>query len=413
MPATTTDVLIVGGSVGAIRAAETIARHAPDLDVTIVSDEANPPYERPPLSKVSLADDLDLAALTYPSVTDLRARGVTFSLNTRATALDVAGRRVVTTNGDLEYGAVVIATGCEPIFPDMFRGLPDAFVLRRFQDARALRAAVADRTKSVAVVGAGFIGGEFAATLAQGGRKVTIVDLADKPLGRFGDQVSVDYAALQRKSGVTLRLGEAVVGVEDTRNERVLRLAGGDTVAADVILVGIGVQPSTEWLESSGIPLGNGIACDTQLRTADRVFAAGDVVRWPNARFGTTMRVEHWTNAAEQGRIAGINAANAVSGLLPVECVTVPYFWSDQHGVRIQFSGFLTGAEEIVESREPGGSMFVYKLGDIVTGVLAFERRAEFVKLRAMLRRETRWDTVRDLLPGVSSLRRSTLVEPV
>ena len=173
------------------------------------------------------------------------------------------------------------------------------------------------------------------------------------------------------------------------------------------------MQPSTEWLESSGIPLGNGIACDTQLRTADRVFAAGDVVRWPNARFGTTMRVEHWTNAAEQGRIAGINAANAVSGLLPVECVTVPYFWSDQHGVRIQFSGFLTGAEEIVESREPGGSMFVYKLGDIVTGVLAFERRAEFVKLRAMLRRETRWDTVRDLLPGVSSLRRSTLVEPV
>ena len=401
---TTTDVLIVGGSVAAIRAAETITRHAPDLGVTIVSYEAHPPYERPPLSKIGLGDDLDLAALTYPSVADLRARGVELALNTRATALDVAGRRVVTSNGEVEYGAVVITTGCDPIFPEMFRGLPDVFALRRFQDAQALRAAVSDHTKSVAVIGAGFIGGEFAATLVKDGRDVTIVDLAEKPLGRFGDQVAAAYAALHRESGVTLRLGDAVVGVEDSSDGRVLRLAGGDTVPADVILVGIGVRPSTEWLENSGITLNNGVECDAHLRAADRVYAAGDLVRWPNGRFGTSMRVEHWTNAAEQGRVAGTNAANTVSGLPPVECVTVPYFWSDQHGVRIQFSGFLTGAEEIVASKEPGGSLFVYKLGDTVTGVLAFERRAEFVRIRAMLRRETRWETVQGMLPVGSSL---------
>lgn len=401
---TTTDVLIVGGSVAAIRAAETVARRAPGLSVTIVSDEAHAPYERPPLSKVGLGDNLDLETLTYPSVADLRARGVEFALDTRATALDVNGRRVVTSNGDIEYGAVVVTTGCEPILPDMFRELPDVFTLRRFSDAEALRAAVSDRTTSVAVIGAGFIGGEFASTLAKGGRDVTIVDLAEKPLGRFGAQAAAVYADLHRDSGVTLRLGDAVVGVENSSAGRVLRLADGDTVAADVILVGIGVRPSTEWLDSSGVTLNNGVVCDVHLRAADRVYAAGDVVCWPNGRFGTSMRVEHWTNAAEQGRVAGTNAANAVSGLPPVECATVPYFWSDQHGVRIQFSGFLTGAEDIVESRAPSGSIFVYKLGNTVTGVLAFERRAEFVKLRGMLRHETSWDAVQGLLPVGSSL---------
>jgi NADPH-dependent 2,4-dienoyl-CoA reductase/sulfur reductase-like enzyme len=385
----TTDVLIVGGSVAAVRAAEAISRHAPQVQVTMVSDEPHLPYERPPLSKIALGESLDLDALTYPSVATLRDHGVEFRLNTRVTALDVGGRKVTTTDGDIAYGAAVLATGCEPIFPPMFRDLPDVFVLRRFQDAADLRSAVADRSKSVAVIGAGFIGGEFAATLAKDGRPVTIVDLDPKPLGRFGDPVASKYAALHRDCGVTLVLGDAVTGVEDAAGGRVLRLASGATISADVILLGIGVRPSTGWMENSGLTLDNGIVCDSTLRAADRTYAAGDVVTWPNGRFGATMRIEHWTNAAEHGRTAGINAANAVTGQAPLDCVTVPYFWSDQHGVRIQFSGFLTGAEEIVECPGPGGSLYLYTRGDTVSGVLAFERRAEFVKLRAMLRRET------------------------
>ncbi|MBY6685609.1 NAD(P)/FAD-dependent oxidoreductase [Rhodococcus sp. BP-149] len=403
-----TDVLVVGGSVAAVRAAEAIARHAPDLAITVLSDEEHPPYERPPLSKVGLRDDLDLAALTYPSVADLRGRGVEFRLGTRATALDVGGRSVEVVDGsgrasEIEYGAVVVTTGCEPIVPPLFRDLPDVYSLRRFQDAAALRHAVSDRTRSVAVIGAGFIGGEFAATLAKDGRAVTIVDLAEKPLGRFGDRVAADYAALHRDSGVGLQLGDGVVGFENTAEGRVLRLGSGATVPADVVLLGIGVRPSTEWLASSGVVLNNGIECDAHLRAADRVYAAGDVVRWPNARFGSTMRIEHWTNAAEQGRIAGINAANSVTGADPVVCATVPYFWSDQHGTRIQFSGFLSGDEEIVESPGQDGSLYVYRSGDVVAGVLAFERRAEFVKIRALLRRETSWETVQSMLPLASS----------
>ncbi|GGG26666.1 pyridine nucleotide-disulfide oxidoreductase [Rhodococcoides trifolii] len=403
-----TDVLVVGGSVAAIRAAETIARHAPDLGVIIVSDEEHPPYERPPLSKVGLTDDLDLAALTYPSVADLQSKGVRFVLATRATYLDVAARRVDTLDasgatGSIEYGAVIVTTGCEPIVPPLFRDLPDVYSLRHFQDATALRSAVSDRSRSVAVIGAGFIGGEFAATLAKDGRDVTIVDLAEKPLGRFGDRVAADYAALHRDSGVALKLGDGVVGLADTPDGRVLQLASGATVPADVVLLGIGVRPSTDWLASSGLTLNNGVECDEHLRAADRVYAAGDVVRWPNPRFDSVMRIEHWTNAAEQGRVAGMNAANVLTGADPVVCSTVPYFWSDQHGKRIQFSGFITGAEEIVESQGPDGSLFVYRSGDAVTGVLAFERRAEFVKLRAMLRRETSWESVEPMLTLVSS----------
>ncbi|WP_285189178.1 FAD/NAD(P)-binding oxidoreductase [Rhodococcus sp. MEB041] len=393
-----TDVLIVGGSVAAIRAAEAISRHAPAVRVTMVSDEPHLPYERPPLSKTALDGTLDLSALTYPSVAGLREHGVEFVTDTRVTSLDVESRTVSTTAGDITYGAAILATGCEPIFPPMFRQLPDVFVLRRFQDAVALRAAVADRRKSVAVIGAGFIGGEFAATLATVGRPVTIVDLATKPLGRFGDPVASEYAALHRDSGVTLVLGDAVTGVEDAEPGRVLRLASGATVPADVILLGIGVRPSTGWMENSGLTLDNGVVCDSTLRAADGVYAAGDVVTWPNGRFGATMRIEHWTNAAEQGRAAGINAANAVTGLAPIDCVTVPYFWSDQHGVRIQFSGFLRGDEEIIECPGPGGSLYLYAGGDTLHGVLAFERRAEFVKIRAMLRRETTVGAARDIL---------------
>jgi NADPH-dependent 2,4-dienoyl-CoA reductase/sulfur reductase-like enzyme len=392
------DVVIVGGSVAAMRSAETIARHAPELSITMVSEEPNAPHERPPLSKVGLGEPLELEALTYPAVADLERHGVTFTLDTRADRLDTQARKVFTSAGVLEYGALVVATGCEPILPPLFAGLPDVLQLRRYEDAAALRAAVADPERSVAIVGAGFIGGEFAATLVEAGRRVALIDLAEKPLGRFGDAVADTYSALHRNAGVELFLGKAVVDIVDNDGRRELLLDGGTRVPADVILVGAGVRPATEWLESSGLVLDNGIVCDATLRAADRVFAAGDAVRWPNSRFGATMRIEHWTNAAEQGRAAGMNAANTILGLPPRDCANVPYFWSDQHGVRIQFAGYRTGAEEIIESRGEDGALFLYRLGDRVTGVLAFERRAQFVKLRAMLRSDLPWDVAEDFI---------------
>ncbi|XVQ09646.1 NAD(P)/FAD-dependent oxidoreductase [Spirillospora sp. CA-255316] len=395
------DVVIVGGSVAATRAAETVARHAPQLSVTVVSDEPNEPYERPPLSKVGLAEPLELEALTYPAVARLREHGVRFALDTRAVGLDLEGRKVFTSGGDVEYGALVVATGCEPIVPPLFSGHQDVYPLRRLEDAAALRAAVADPATAVAIVGAGFIGGEFAGTLAEEGREVALIDLADKPLGRFGDAVADAYVALHRSNGVALHLGKAVIDIVHHGGRRELVLDGGARIPADVVLLGVGVRPSTDWLEDSGLKLDNGIVCDATLRAADGVFAAGDAVRWPNARFGATMRIEHWTNAAEQGRVAGLNAANTLLGLPGGECANVPYFWSDQHGVRIQFAGHRTGEEEIIEHRDENGALFLYRLGDELTGVLAFERRAQFVKLRAMLRSRLMWEAAADAAGAV------------
>ncbi|MGW0707930.1 NAD(P)/FAD-dependent oxidoreductase [Streptomyces sp. NPDC002643] len=398
MTTSTTDVAIVGGSTAGLRAAEAVARHAPELSVTVISDEPHLPYELPPLSKVSLDDRLDVDALVYPFAADLRDRGVDFRLNTRALSLDTESNTVVLPDGTLTYRALVIATGCEAIVPPLFAGRPRVHALRRFEDATALRAAVADPEASVAVVGAGFIGGEFASTLVKAKRTVSLIDLAAKPLDRFGGQVADAYAALHRDAGVNLFLGNGVVDITEEDGRRKLVLGDGTLVPADVIVVGVGVRPSIDWLRGSGLTFDNGILADATLRAADNVFVAGDVVRWPNTRFDTAMRIEHWTSAAEQGRAAGVNAAKLLSGAKGDDFSNVPYFWSDQHGVRIQFAGHLTGDEEIVESSTDDGLLVLYRRGEVVAGVLAFERRAQFVKLRALLRRELRWQAADEFM---------------
>ncbi|MGY1812232.1 NAD(P)/FAD-dependent oxidoreductase [Blastococcus sp. SYSU D00820] len=392
------DIVIVGGSVAATRAAEAARRHAPSLSITVVTDEPHLPYERPPLSKLPVAGPVDLDRLTYPAARALRDDGVDFMLDTRAEALDLGAREVRTSHGVVGYRALVIATGCEPLIPPLFRDVPDVYALRRYEDAVALRAAVADPSRSVAIVGAGFIGGEFAATLAKEGRRVALIDLAHRPLGRFGHAVADRYESLHRAGGVTLHLGSAAVGVSEGARRSVL-LYDGTAVPADVIVVGVGVRPSLDWLGSAGLWLEDGIVCDATLSAAGgSVYAAGDVVRWPNARYGATMRIEHWTTAAEQGRVAGINAANALLGRPAIDCLTVPYFWSDQHGVRIQFAGYRTGDEEIVEHTGEEGSLFVYRRGDDVVGVLAFEQRPVFVRLRAALRTSLSWPQAQDIM---------------
>lgn len=395
------DIVIVGGSIAALRAAEAITRHAPALKVTLLSEEAHLTYQRPPLSKTGLSEPMDIESLTYPSAVNLQEHGVEFVLGHRAMSLNTAAKQVQTSQGNFGYRALVIATGCEPVIPPLFRDKPDVYSLRTFADAVALRSAVADRNKTVAVIGAGFIGGEFAATLVNEGRKVTIVDLAEKPLGRFGEDVSEKYQNLHRQAGVSLHLGLSVVDLIEENGRRVLLLSDGTKVSADVILLGVGVRPSTEWLEDSGLILDQGLVCDATLSAATDIYAAGDLARWPNQRFGISMRIEHWTNAAEQGRIAGMNAANAVLGQATNKFSNVPYFWSDQHGTRIQFAGYRFGTEEIIEDHSDEGSLFLYRSGTEVTGVLAFERRTQFAKLRAALRKPLSWEEAQELT-GVS-----------
>lgn len=392
------DIVIVGGSVAGLRAAQAAVRRAPDLRVTMISDEAYPPYERPPLSKLGLNEPFGLDTLVYPAVAELEKTGVEFLLGYRAESLDVDGRTVRHAQGEIEYKALVIATGCEAIVPPVLAGLPDVFVLRTYNDAVAIREALGDASKSLVIVGASFIGGELASMAVKEGRDVTLIDLASKPLGRFGEAVFENYQALHRDAGVKLHFGKQVVEVTKIDGVRNIVLDDGTHVPAGIIVAGVGVRPSVGWLHGSGLRLDNGIVCDSSLQAADHVFAAGDAVRWPNRRLGAEVRIEHWTNAAEQGRVSGLNAANAVLGAPLEPCANVPYFWSDQHGVRIQFAGHRRGDEQVLQNRTEAGSLFFYRLGDIVTGVLAFERRAEFAKIRTKLRQELSWQSVSSML---------------
>ncbi|MER5181060.1 FAD-dependent oxidoreductase [Streptomyces sp. NPDC002896] len=397
------DVVIIGASVAGLHAAQTVAKVARELSVMVIGEEVRPRYDRPPSPWTALTRPTDLDATTLRSFGRLRDEGVDLRLGTRAVGLDVDRRELHLGKGTVSYGALVLACGSEPAVPALLAGRPKVVTLGRREDLLSLRAALADTSASVAVVGAGFAGGEVTSALARSGRAVSLIDVSPQPLGRFGAFVAESYTALHEEAGVAQYFGDGVVDVLEAGRNRFLRLSSGALVPADVIVVGDGGRPSTGWLTSSGLTLRNGIVCDAELRAHEGVFAAGDVARWSNPRYGTHMRGEHWTNAAEQGRIAGLNAARSVGGGSTESCATVPYLCSDQHGVRIQFAGFLSGDERTLTRRTADGSIVLYGREDQLVGVLAFEHRSLFVELRTLLTDTVTWDTAMELVGAAIS----------
>jgi NADPH-dependent 2,4-dienoyl-CoA reductase/sulfur reductase-like enzyme len=338
---------VVGAGLAGLRSAEALRRGGYPGQLTLVGAETHfPPYDRPPLSKQLLAGtwDLDRVVLRTDDNLDLDLK-----LGRRATALDARNKRLTLDGGEsLLYDGLVIATGAEP------RHLPAAadhggvFVLRTLEDCFALKAALADSPR-VAVVGAGFIGCEVAATCRQLGLDVTIVEFLPLPLVRVvGPVIGEVCAGLHRDHGVKLVLGVGVAGVEGHHQVERLSLADGTSVEADVVVVGIGVAPATDWLEGSGLTLDNGIVCDETCAAVgvEGVVAAGDVARWPNRRFGEVMRIEHWTNAAEQAEAAAATLLAPPGEAEPF--APIPYFWSDQYDVKFMSVGMI-GPDDDVE----------------------------------------------------------------
>ena len=295
-------VAVVGASLAGLRAVETLRRDGYDGRLVLVGAEAHLPYDRPPLSKEFLAgevepDDVALRRGPYDDL-DLDLR-----LGRRAVALDLASRAVALDDGEpVVFDGLVLATGSTPRVVPGTPDLPGINVLRTLDDALAIRAKL-DARPRVVVVGAGFIGSEVAATCRLRGLEVTVLEALPAPLVRgLGPVLGMACGELHRDHGVDLRLGVGVAGFEgDGRVERV-RLDDGTAVDADLVVVGVGVAPATDWLATSGLTLDNGVVCDETLLAAPGVVAAGDVARWPNPLFGgESMRVEHWTNASEQG----------------------------------------------------------------------------------------------------------------
>jgi NADPH-dependent 2,4-dienoyl-CoA reductase/sulfur reductase-like enzyme len=330
-------VVVVGASLAGLRAVETLRTDGFAGRVTLIGAEAHLPYDRPPLSKKLLAGDWDAGRITLRPAAAIDELGLDLLLGVPASNLDLDGR-VITLADDrvVPFDGLVVATGSGTRRLPGQELVPTVHELRTLDDALALRAVIADGTARVVVVGAGFIGLEVAATARARGCSVTVLEGAPAPLIRgLGPDMGTAATAALVADGIDIRCDVAVADLSAAG----VHLADGSLVPADAIVVGIGVTPATAWLAGSGLELRDGIVCDATLAAGPGVYAAGDVARWPNALFGEEMRVEHWTNAAEQGALAARNLLAVAGGGVAEAYSPVPFFWSDQGRHRIQFLG--------------------------------------------------------------------------
>ncbi|HEX3947464.1 MAG TPA: FAD-dependent oxidoreductase, partial [Acidimicrobiales bacterium] len=390
MPAEGT-VAVVGASLAGLRAVQGLREHGFAGRIVLVGDELHYPYDRPPLSKQVLAGTWPPERAVLADHHLLHGLGVEVHVGRRATALDAEPARLTLDDGTVvEADRVVLATGARPRSLPGTEGIDGVHVLRTLDDCEALRAriTVAGPGARVVVVGAGFIGSEVASTCADLGCRVTVVEALPTPLApALGELIGAACGALHGRHGVDLRTG---TGVSAIGPDRTVELSDGTSVAADVVVVGIGVVPNVEWLDGSGLTVENGVVCDAALFAADRVVAAGDMARWNWRHHGDEqlVRIEHWEVASQMGSAA---ARNLLAGREAApDFDPVPYFWSDQYGIRIQVLGRPAPTDDVAVvhgaiDAEDGKFVAVYGRGGRLTAALAVSRPRQLMAFRPLL----------------------------
>ncbi|SUZ74768.1 uncharacterized protein METZ01_LOCUS27622, partial [marine metagenome] len=387
-------VSIVGASLAGYWAAETLRRDGFEGRISLIGDEPHAPYDRPPLSKKFLAGDLDDDRLPLTTAEKLADLGLEMRLGCRATGLDVATRTLEVDGVAEPYDGLLIATGARCRNLPGTAGLPGVHTLRTRDDAEAIRDALANGARRVVVVGAGFIGAEVASTAIGRGAEVTMVEALEAPFGRvLGVEMGAVMADVHRRHGVDLRTG---VGVDEVLGDDRLvgvRLADGATLEADLLVVGIGVVPNTDWLEGSGLTLDDGVVCDETCLAAPDVAAAGDVARWANPRYGEVMRVEHWDNAVQQGVHAARRLLQSDEEATPY--APVPWFWTDQYDRKVQLAGRPHTDDEV---RVVAGSTAEHRFAAFYgrdgrfTAALGMNRPRQVMQSKGLLDAGASWD---------------------
>jgi 3-phenylpropionate/trans-cinnamate dioxygenase ferredoxin reductase subunit len=337
--------VIVGAALAGAKAAETLRDEGFDGRVVLLGDEPDRPYERPPLSKDYLRGETEREGPYVHPAAFYDEKGIELRTEVSVTRVDVGASEVVLGDERIGFSKLLLATGAEPRrIPVPGADLDGVHYLRSFGDSDALRAAI-ESSGRVAVIGAGWIGAEVGASARQKGLEVTLIEQLDVPLERvLGREVGEIYGAIHRDQGVDLRTGTAVEAIEGSGRAERVRLAGGDTVDCDFVVVGIGVAPRTALAEAAGLEVGDGILVDERLRTSnENVFAAGDVAGAWHPFFEQRLRVEHWHNALEQGPAA---ARGMLGGSDPYD--KIPYFFSDQYDVGMEYAGHATDWDEVV-----------------------------------------------------------------
>lgn len=382
------DVCIVGASLAGLRTAQALRKHGYANTITMIGAELHPPYDRPPLSKQLLLGTWEPAQTELASEDELKLLDVDLRLGATATSLDLDRRIVHIGPEPVTFDRLVIATGAQP------RSLPlstpgrGVISLRTLEDSLELRRHLVGGNARVVVVGAGFIGLEVAAACRASGAEVTIVEMLPQPLSAvLGEEIGTACATWQTDHGVEVRCG---VFVEEFRGDETLlavRLSDGSIIPADVAVVGIGVEPSVDWLAGSGLTIDGGVICDDFCFAAPGVVAVGDVARWHHRGYGLSTRVEHWTNAVEQASVA---AANLLAEPEQYEAYQpTPYFWSDQFGTRLQFVGRHQPGDEVHVQKAvrglAGDFVALFTHDGRLTGAFAFGAPRAFMKLRRLV----------------------------
>ena len=390
-------VTIVGASLAGLRSAEALRREGFVGSITLVGDEAHPPYDRPPLSKQILNGTWGLDKAVLADGEKLASLGITTHLGVRATGFDAESRRVTLADGTvLEADGVVLATGAALRRLPGTESLSHVHGLRTLDDATALKADLdgLEPESRVVFIGAGFIGQEVASAAAAAGHAVTILEGLEVPLSPIvGEPIGELLLGLLPVAGVELRTAVTVMGIDGPRDGARagwVNLELGEAVPADLIVVGIGVMPSTGWLEGSGLTLDNGVVCNEHLFAAPGVVAAGDVARfrWLGAGHDEVVRIEHWQMAVDHGA----HAAKALLGgphNAPV-FDAVPYFWSDVWGKKIQVLGHPSGGDtaEVVEvPDEEGRFLALFHDGSFFTAALGVSKPRQLMAYRSLLAR--------------------------
>jgi NADPH-dependent 2,4-dienoyl-CoA reductase/sulfur reductase-like enzyme len=380
-------IAVVGGSLAGLSAVRALRKQGYDGELVLISDETGPPYDRPPLSKSFLAGEVteaEIGLLAPGEILDVDWRA-----GVAATGLRPADRSVELSDGGvLTVDGVVIATGARPRMP--WPPLPGVHVLRTLDDALALRARLLPGARLV-VVGAGFVGAEVASTARAAGLEVTVIEALATPLSAvLGDELGAVIAGLHAAHGVRLLCGVGVSRLLGHQQVTGVELADGRIIPADVVLVGVGVQPNVEWLAGSGLPVAHGVQCDAYGMTGlPTVVAVGDCASWYEPELGAHHRLEHWTGARERAVIA---AGSLLSGGRQRAVGRPPYFWSDQYGRTLQLAGRTTGADSVtVEEGAVADHDFlaVYRRGGQPIAVLALGQARSFLRWRKQLAART------------------------
>ncbi|MEU0967772.1 FAD-dependent oxidoreductase [Streptomyces sp. NPDC005917] len=378
-------VVVVGAGMAGVQTAVALREQGFAGTVTLIGAEPHQPYDRPPLSKAVLLGKAEGSAFEV----DFEALGIELTLGREALGVRPADRELDTEAGPVPYDVLVLATGAEPITLPGTEGVPGVHLLRTLDDAERLRPVLA-RQHDVVVVGAGWIGAEFATAAREAGCAVTVVEAADRPLaGALPAEVAAPMTAWYADSGAELRTHARVAHVEPGA----VVLDDGSRVPAGAVVVGIGARPATAWLAGSGIELGahREVVADDRLCTGvPDVYAVGDCASFPSGRYGERLLVHHWDNALQGPRTVAANILGESGAVYD----PVPYFWSEQFGRFVQYAGHHPVADRLVWRGDPSGPAWTvcWLREDRLVALLAVGRPRDLAQGRRLIEANTRMD---------------------